>query len=250
MARNLFAPRKLLLGLLTPAVLLAQFTTQLAPQTSKEFDEYRKAAEAKMDWRAQLSPQPGDVSIAPGSTQSLISVSGGLIHDWRAATIARGATVEQVLAVLQDYPHYKDIYAPEVVDAKVLSHTDDRWRVSMRIVKKKMLTVTLDSEYSVENRRLDGGRWAKISRSDRLTEVSGGTEMPEGVGHGFLWSLNSYWLLEPRPDGVYIECRSISLSRDIPVVLDWIIRPMVTSLPRESLRAMLDNTVRAIKPVS
>jgi len=48
--------------------------------------------------------------------------------------------------------------------------------------------------------------------------------------------------------GVYLECRTISLSRNIPTGLGWIIRPMVSSLPRESLTATLESTVRALKP--
>jgi hypothetical protein len=59
--------------------------------------------------------------------------------------------------------------------------------------------------------------------------------------------LNAYWLIEPRPGGVYLECRTISLSRNIPTGLGWIIRPMVSSLPRESLTATLEATVRAVK---
>ncbi len=105
----------------------------------------------------------------------------------------------------------------------MLGHTGNRWRLFLRLVKKKVLTVTLDSEYEAEYRSLGHGRWAKLSRSIKLTEVSGGKELPVGTGHGFLWRLNSYWLVEPRPNGVYLECRSISLSRGIPAVLDFII---------------------------
>jgi hypothetical protein len=233
---------------LSPA-LKAQFITELAPQTNREFDEYQKSAEARMDWQARLTPGPGEVAIAAGENNSLIEVSGGLIHDWRAATLAPGATVGQVLAVLRDYANYKTIYAPEVIDSRVLSHDGNRWRLSLRLVKKKILTVTLNSEYEAEYRSLGNGRWAKLSHSTKLTEVSGGRELPAGTGHGFLWRLNSYWLIEPRGDGVYLECRSISLSRGIPAVLDVIIRPMVTSVPRESLRNTLEATVRAIGKV-
>lgn len=229
-----------------PATLGAQFLTELAPQTTQAFDEYQKAAEARMDWQAHLTPGPGEVRIAASEANSLIEVSGGLIHDWRAATFAQGATVEQVLAVLGDYANYKTIYAPEVVESRILGHEGNKWRLYLRLVKKKVITVTLNSEYEAEYRSLGQGRWAKTSRSVKLTEVSGGKELPVGTGHGFLWRLNSYWLLEPRPDGVYIECRSISLSRAIPAVLDWIIRPMVTSVPRESLHNTLDATVRSL----
>jgi hypothetical protein len=229
-----------------PATLAAQFMTELAPQTNQAFDEYQKAAEARMDWQAHLTPAPGEVKIAASEDNSLIEAPGGLIHDWRAATVATGATVEQVLAVLSDYANYKTIYAPEVVESRVLGHNGNRWHLFLRMVKKKVLTVTLDSEYEAEYRSLGHGRWAKLSHSVKLTEVSGGKQLPVGTGHGFLWRLNSYWLVERRPGGVYIECRSISLSRAIPPALDWIIRPMVTSVPRESLRSTMDATVNAI----
>ena len=229
-----------------PVGLAAQFMTELSPQTSQAFDQYQKSAEERMDWQAHLTPGPGEVKIAASETDSLIEVQGGLIHDWRAATLAPGVTVEQVLAVLEDYANYKTIYAPEVIESKVLGHDGDRWRLYLKILKKKVMNITLNSEYEAEYRSLGQGRWAKISHSIKLTEVSGGKELPVGTGHGFLWRLNSFWLIEPRPDGVYMECRSISLSRSIPAVLDWIIRPMVTSVPRESLRNTLMATVRSI----
>jgi len=74
-----------------------------------------------------------------------------------------------------------------------------------------------------------------------------GKELAAGTGFGFLWRLNAYWLLEPRPDGVYLECRSISLSRDIPAGLGWIIKPMVSSVPRDSLTSSLEAIRKALK---
>ena len=246
MARFFSSIASLWLLLALPSVMKAQFMTELAPKTNQEFDDYQKLAEARMDWQAHLTPGAGEVAIAAGENTSLIEVTGGLIHDWKAATFAPGATVKQVLAVLQDYANYKTIYAPEVIESRVLSHDGNRWRLSLRLVKKKVLTVTLNSEYEAEYRSLGHGRWAKLSHSIKLTEVSGGKELPVGTGHGFLWRLNSYWLVEPRENGVYLECRSISLSRSIPAALDFIIRPMVASVPRESLRNTLEATVRAI----
>lgn len=246
MRRWLSFVSRLCLLLALPAALAAQFTTELSPQTSQAFEEYQKAAEARMDWVAHLTPGPGEVKIAASEDKSLTEVSGGLVHDWRAATFVAGGTAEQALAVLSDGANYKTIYAPEVIDSRILSQDGNRSRLFLRLVKKKVLTVTLDSEYEAEYRFLGRGRWGKVSRSIKLTEVSGGKELPVGTGHGFLWRLNSYWLVEPRPDGVYLECRSISLSRGIPPMLDWIIRPMVTSVPRESLRTTLEATVRSM----
>jgi hypothetical protein len=85
-----------------------------------------------------------------------------------------------------------------------------------------------------------------ISRSTRISEVDKGEALPPGTGNGFLWRLNSYWLLEPSPGGLYMECRTISLSRGIPVGLGWLIKPMVSSVPRESLRNMVEEARRGL----
>jgi hypothetical protein len=47
--------------------------------------------------------------------------------------------------------------------------------------------------------------------------------------------LNSYWRFEEKDGGVYVESESISLTRDIPTGLGWMIKPFVTTIPRESL---------------
>ncbi|HEV8145902.1 MAG TPA: hypothetical protein VGP79_05960 [Bryobacteraceae bacterium] len=240
---------RILLALIAPLTLSAQFTTQLQPVTEQAFEDYRKTAEAQIDWKPRFTGigKGGKPEVAPTGKHGTMDVKNGLIHDWVGATIAPGATVEQVLKVLQDYDNYKNMYKPEVVDSKLLSRDGNHFRPYVKIIKKKGLTAVLNTEYDVEFRPLGEGRWAKISRSTKMAEVDNGKELPAGTGHGFLWRLNAYWLIEPRPGGVYLECRTISLSRNIPTGLGWIIRPMVSSLPRESLAATLEATVRAVK---
>jgi hypothetical protein len=69
---------------------------------------------------------------------------------------------------------------------------------------------------------------------------------PPDAGYGFLWRLNTYWRFEERDGGVYAECRAISLTRDIPSVLKWIIEPMVRSLPKDTLMHTLKATRDAV----
>jgi hypothetical protein len=45
-----------------------------------------------------------------------------------------------------------------------------------------------------------------------------------------------------RDGGTYVQCESISLTRDIPIGFGWMIRPFVTSIPRESLEFTLTTT--------
>jgi hypothetical protein len=237
------------LALAAPVTLAAQFTTQLAPQTREAFEDYRKSAESAMDWRARSAGavRAGEINIAPGGRNSSTEVSGGMIHDWIASTLATGATAEKAVALLQDYVNYKIVYDPEVVDSRLLGRDGNVWHVYLKLMKKKILTAVLNSEYDVEYRPLGDGRWAVISRSTKITEIDNGRELAPGTGTGFLWNLNAYWLIEPRPEGVYLECRTISLTRDIPAGLGWMIRPMVSSLPRDSLRATLEATVRRLR---
>ncbi|MGA7223803.1 MAG: hypothetical protein WBX16_13150, partial [Candidatus Acidiferrales bacterium] len=67
---------------------------------------------------------------------------------------------------------------------------------------------------------------------------------PEGHDRGFLWRMNTYWRFEEKDGGTYIECQAISLTRDIPTGLGWMVGPFVTSVPKESLNFTL-STVRA-----
>ena len=62
-----------------------------------------------------------------------------------------------------------------------------------------------------------------------------------------MWRLNSYWRFATDGDGLIVECRAISLTRDIPFGLGFIIEPIVKNLPRESLVNTLTATRRALE---
>ena len=67
-----------------------------------------------------------------------------------------------------------------------------------------------------------------------------------GKDSGYLWRLYSYWRFEARDGGVYMECQAVSLTRDIPAGLGWLIEPIIRDLPRESLERTLEGTRRAL----
>ena len=47
--------------------------------------------------------------------------------------------------------------------------------------------------------------------------------------------MDTYWRFQEKDGGTYVECQSLSLTRDIPTGLGWMVGPFVTSVPRESL---------------
>ena len=67
------------------------------------------------------------------------------------------------------------------------------------------------------------------------------------TGYGFLWRLYSYWRFEERDTGVVVECRAISLTRNVPFGLGWAIEPMIEKLPKESLIKTLEATRQALQ---
>ena len=152
---------------------------------------------------------------------------------------------------MQDYDHHQDIYKPEVVGSRLIGHTGNDFQIYYRLRKKKVITVTLNTYHDVHYFPVDSTHWYSRSYSTRIAEVANAdtpNEREKPVGHdgGFLWRINSYWKFEEKDGSVYVECESISLTRDIPTGLGWLITPFVTSIPKESLEMTMGSTRAAL----
>ena len=151
-----------------------------------------------------------------------------------------------MIDLLTDYDRHKNVY-PEVIDARLISRDDDTVRGFLRLKKVKVLTVVLNTEHEATVFKGSDGRSYVFSHSTRIAEVRNvgekdEKELPVGKDSGFVWRLNAYWALEQVEDGVLLGCASVSLSRQIPWGLGWMIRPFVESTPRETLEEMLQAT--------
>lgn len=239
---------------------------ELRKETLEAFQGYVRATEARLDgmrgpghflW-AEQSPErlrqlrEGQILIQPWNGKGdQEAPGGGLIHDWIGAVFVPGATLQRTLKWVQDYDRHKESYRPEVIDSRVLSHRGNDFKIYMRLRKKKVITVVLDTDHDVHYFQADSTRWYSRSYSTRIQEVDNpGTPeerlLPAGDDHGFLWRLYSYWKFEERDGGVYLECQALSLSRNVPTGLGWLIEPIIRQLPRESLANTLRSTREAI----
>ena len=248
------------------AMPLAASKIQLDPETLKSFEAYVRDAESAMD-ESLRSGEPflwsdedlarthqvrtGDIVADFWSGNGPSKVPNGLIHDWIGSVFASGATVDETLHLVQDYDHHQDIYKPEVLISKLMRQRGNDYEIYLRLLKKKILTVVLDTDHDVQYQSVDATRWICRSYTTRIAEVEdAGTPkeqvFPPDTGFGFLWRLYSFWRFQERDAGVYIECRAISLTRDVPLGLGWIIEPIIQRLPRESLIHTLDCTRRAL----
>jgi hypothetical protein len=239
---------------------------ELRQNTIEAFDKYIRATEARIAdqasgkrsflWTDESSPRrdrvrQGQVVAQTWNNSGEVHVTGGLIHDWIGAIFIPGATLEKTLALVRGYENHFRLYQPEVIGSRVLEHNQDHYKVYLRLLKKKVLTVVLDTEHDVQYYPLDTTRCYSRSYSTRIAQVEDPgkpeeRELPVGNDNGFLWRVYSYWRFLERDGGVYMECEAVSLTRDIPTGLNWLIEPIIRDLPKESLVKTLEATRRGL----
>ena len=240
---------------------------ELKSETVAAFDSYIRTTEARIADQASgkrsflwtdESPQrrdlvrKGQIVAQPWNSRGEAQVPSGLIHDWIGSVFIPGVTLESVLALVRNYDNHYKLYQPEVIASRTLQHAGNNYKVYLRLLKKKILTVVLNTEHDVNYYPLSANRLHSRSYSTRIAEVENPgerdeRELPVGAGHGFLWRLYSYWRFEERDGGVYMECQAVSLTRDIPTGLGWLIEPIIRDLPRESLMRTLEGTRQALR---
>jgi len=259
---------------LSPLVCVATFAADLTPGTAAAFARYVTLTEQRIErevaqpgaflWldtvdqnrRAEIARglQQGGVIIERLRTldgTKEIGSADGLIHHWVGTVFVPGVSVKQALALMQDYDHHSKYFAPAIVRSKLVERNGNRFRMALRFQVKKIITVTMDTENEAEFFQPSADRAHSRIRSTRTTEIADAGTPQEaakrpGDENGFMWNLNTYWRFVERDGGTYIQCESLTLTRDVPFALAWIIRPIVTQMPKESLTFTLEKARQAL----
>jgi len=181
-----------------------------------------------------------------------IACPGGMIHHWSGVAFLPAAKLEDVLGVLEDYDRHSVYYTPDVERSKIESREGDHFRVFLRFRRHKVITVVLDTEHEVHYFHDAPGKAHSRSSAVRIAEVenagkSNEREKTPGDDDGFMWRMETWWRMEERDGGVYVQSEVASLTRDIPSGLGWMIRPFVADIPKESLTFTLQATRKAIE---
>ena len=90
------------------------------------------------------------------------------------------------------------------------------------------------------------------SRSTRIVEVANPGkasqhELPAGNDHGYVWRLNTYWRVEEKDGGVYVQNESVALTRSVPLLFAWLVNPLIKSIV---LLRLLNATRKAVVQVA
>jgi hypothetical protein len=176
-----------------------------------------------------------------------IETPGALIHHWVGEIFIPGASLDEVLAVVQDYDRHEKSYAPQVLKSKLVSRSGDDFKVYLRLKQTDVVTFVFDTEHEVHYARLDATHAYSRSYSTQVTEIEHAGEPNEralgaGQDHGLLWRIDSFWRFEQSDGGVYVQCEAISLSRDVPFGLGGLVGPFLETIPKESLEFTLRAT--------
>lgn len=261
--------RPLRMALILASFLLLTSSLGWSDQPSPAaVDAYQRAVagieqHAERNWPAHNPPQtcpvgqPGadDVFVqrlpVQDSAGKDLSVRDALVHHWRAMMLIPGVGPGDVAAVLSDYNHHAQVYGPELTASKILDHNGSRYRVLHETLTRSVITVGLRIESVMDWHMVTADDWWSHAAVVRVTEMEHAgtphaTERTPQQAKGWLWRMDSWWHVTAQKNGTCVTYENISLTRDVPWGLGWILRPIVTRFPAETLTTMLRRTRNAV----
>jgi hypothetical protein len=243
------------------------------PETLAAFNLYRDATESRMDsdrqaghflyfehypdqQRSAIDSQlrRGDFYFEQLHTLvngQKVPVPHGIVHHWIGIAFLPGATLAQTKSVLEDYEHHKIIYSPDVRQSRLLSQDGDRRNVFLQFYNKTIVTTvfnvnfdSLATSYSPTQTQVRGcsSRIAEVDDFGKPDEH----ELKPADAHGYMWELCTWWRIEEKSGGAYIQVEAIELSRTVPFVFAWIVDPIIRNVPKMFLSHLLTATRKAI----
>jgi hypothetical protein len=256
------------LGLPSPAL-----ARQPSPATLAAYDHYRALTEARMDVerqagqflyfdrfpadrRAEIDAQlrRGEFYLEQLRTldgEKKIPVPGGLIHHWIGAAFIPGATLAQTKAVLEDYEHQKTSYYPDVRQSKLISQDGHTRNVFLQFYSKTIVTAVFNVNFASTTTDYSPTQTGIRACSTRVVDVEDfgkpeERELAPADSRGYLWQLCTWWHIEEKSGGTYIQVEAIELSRTVPFVFAWLVNPIIRDVPKTFLSHLLTSTRKAV----
>lgn len=190
----------------------------------------------------------GGIIVWPVAEMNPIKVPHGLIHDWVGVVFIPKVTVADALATSRG-----GFYDPTIARGFLSDSTGmvDHYSV-LNVMHVALTTAAVFGEYEIIYIQIDPTHWCSVSQSTRLQAVENyGTPDerldPPDQGPGYIWRMYSISSFEEADGGVYIEVEVVGLSRDVPFFFRWLVNPIISHLPEDSIRATLTATRDAIR---
>jgi hypothetical protein len=188
----------------------------------------------------------GKVAIVHPAKGGMVHVPSGLIHDWTGVVFIPGARAADVLRVLQDYDNYARSYRPAVASSRFIGRSGPVFRYQLKFEAnsfgvKAGLRGDFESHYTSINRN----QGFSITEASRLVELENtGTaderELSSNEAHGYIERMLTVVRYLEAGDGVVVEVEAMTLSRDVPGAVRWVIAPLIERFSRQVLAGTLE----------
>jgi putative flippase GtrA len=219
--------------------------------------DFQDSSESARERQAVLSGEILIRQMVTGiSGKQRTDIPDGMVHHWRGSVFIPGVTLDFVLSRVNN-PGADDTRQEDVLESRILERAPGQLTIFLKLQRSKIVTVVYNTEHLVRYRRHGMAQASSSSIATKINELErlpGNTERekPEGHDSGFLWRMNSYWRYQQVPGGVIVECESMTLSRSIPFFLEYMVRPIINKVARESMHRTLQSLrtrmVRAYEP--
>jgi len=176
----------------------------------------------------------------------MVAVPAGLIHHWTGEIFLPQTNKQTVLSVLQGYDEYAQTYNPAVVGSTLVSHTGQDFKYRLKFEQHGFgVHAGLKGDFHSTYELLDDRTGYSITEATNLVELEkpGSAEEREltvAESHGYVERILTVVRYREVAEGVQLEVETLTLSRDVPASLRWIVSPVIQRFSRQVMTSTLE----------
>jgi hypothetical protein len=188
----------------------------------------------------------GENLPVPSVQGEMVAVPSGLIHHWMGTVFIPNARAFDVLAILQDYDSYAELYKPAVIHSKLLSHKPDEFSYRLKFVQKGFgIKAGLLGEFRTTYIQLNARMGYSVTEATQLVELQnpgspGEKPLSMSASHGYIEKVFTIVRYRQFDGGVSVEVESLTLSRGVPASVRWLIAPIIDRFSREAMTSTME----------
>jgi len=151
-----------------------------------------------------------------------------------------------VLAVLQDYDSYAELYKPAVIHSKLLSRKPDEFSYRLKFIQKGFgIKTGLLGEFRTTYFQVNADTGYSITEATQLVELQNPGNPEEkplsmNASHGYVERVFTIVRYRQADAGVSVEVESLTLSRGVPASVRWLIAPIVERFSRQAMTGTME----------
>jgi hypothetical protein len=215
-------------------------------ELTRKYHNLHPATHSGKQERAVESSQREESGVIPQVSGEMFPVPSGLIHHWTGNAFIPNVQAVDVLAVLQDYDSYADVYKPAVIESRLLSHTGNVFTYRMKFIQKGFgIKAGLLGEFRTTYSPLTPESGYSITEATQVLELQNPGTLEEKVvppseSHGYVQKVLTIVRYQQSDGGVSVEVETLTLSRGVPTSVRWLIAPLVQRFSRQAMTATME----------